>query len=48
VKAFEQQYYPRTSIDVYVQKDSGHAINLHKNSKQQLDHVMKWATDHGF
>jgi pimeloyl-ACP methyl ester carboxylesterase len=48
VKAFEQQYYPLTDIDVYVQPNSGHAINLHKNSKAQLEYVMNWARRNGF
>jgi pimeloyl-ACP methyl ester carboxylesterase len=48
VKAFEQQYYPATDIEVYVQPNSGHAVNLHKNSKPQLEHVMDWARRNGF
>lgn len=48
VKAFEQQYYPLTDITVYIQPDSGHAINLHKNSKEQFDYVMDWTRSHNF
>lgn len=47
VKAFEQPYYPLTNIDVYVQRNSGHAVNLHKNSRQQLQYVMRWADRNG-